>query len=43
VRIARFGKPLATADSKLKKDGKEKAVEIGGGIWVYFHDWQMKK
>jgi cobalt/nickel transport protein len=34
---------LTTADSKLKKDGKEKAVEIGGVIWVYFHDWQMKK
>lgn len=34
---------LATADSKMKKDGKEKAVEIGGVIWVYFHDWQMKK
>ena len=34
---------LATADFKLKKDGKDKAVEIGGVIWVYFHDWQMKK
>jgi cobalt/nickel transport protein len=34
---------LATADFKLKKDGKEKAVEIGGVIWVYFQDWQMKK
>jgi cobalt/nickel transport protein len=34
---------LTTADSKIKKDGKEKAVEIGGVIWVYFHDWQMKK
>jgi cobalt/nickel transport protein len=34
---------LTTADSKLKKDGKEKAVEIGGVIWVYFHDWQTKK
>jgi cobalt/nickel transport protein len=34
---------LTTADSKLKKDGKEKAVEIGGVIWVYFHDWQLKK
>ena len=34
---------LATADSKMKKDGKEKAVEIGGVIWVYFHDWQTKK
>ena len=34
---------LTTADFKLKKDGKDKAVEIGGVIWVYFHDWQMKK
>jgi len=34
---------LTTADSKLKKDGKEKAVEIGGVIWVYFQDWQVKK
>lgn len=34
---------LTTADFKLKKDGKEKAVEIGGVIWVYFHDWQTKK
>jgi len=34
---------LTTADFKLKKDGKDKAVEIGGVIWVYFHDWQVKK
>jgi cobalt/nickel transport protein len=34
---------LTTADFKLKKDGKDKAVEIGGVIWVYFHDWQTKK
>jgi cobalt/nickel transport protein len=34
---------LTTADFKLKKAGKDKAVEIGGVIWVYFHDWQMKK
>ncbi len=34
---------LTTADSKLKKEGKEKAVEIGGVIWVYFHEWQTKK
>lgn len=34
---------LTTADFKLKKDGKDKAVEIGGVIWVYFHDWQAKK
>jgi cobalt/nickel transport protein len=34
---------LTTADSKMKKDGKERAVEIGGVIWVYFQDWQVKK
>jgi len=34
---------LTTADFKLKKDGKDKAVEIGGVIWVYFHEWQTKK
>lgn len=34
---------LTTADFKLKREGKEKAVEIGGVIWVYFHDWQSKK
>jgi cobalt/nickel transport protein len=34
---------LTTADFKLKKDGKDKPVEIGGVIWVYFQDWQMKK
>jgi cobalt/nickel transport protein len=34
---------LNTADFKLKKDGKDKAVEIGGVLWVYFHDWQAKK
>jgi cobalt/nickel transport protein len=34
---------LTTADFKLEKDGKDKAVEIGGVIWVFFHDWQMKK
>ncbi len=34
---------LSTADFKLKKDGKDKAVEIGGVIWVYFHEWQERK
>jgi cobalt/nickel transport protein len=34
---------LTTADFKLKKDGKDKAVEIGGVIWVYFQDWQTRK
>jgi cobalt/nickel transport protein len=34
---------LTTADFKLKKDGKDKAVEIGGVIWVYFQEWQTKK
>ena len=24
-------------DAKMKKDGKEKDVELGGVIWVYFH------
>lgn len=33
---------LAPADFKLKKDGKDKAVEIGGVIWVYFHAWKEK-
>ncbi len=33
---------LAPAEFKLKKDGKEKAVEIGGVIWVYFHEWKEK-
>lgn len=30
---------LTTADYKIKHDGQDKAVEIGGVIWVYFHDW----
>ena len=30
---------LNTADFKLKKDGKDKAVEIGAVIWVYFSEW----
>jgi len=34
---------LSTADFKLKKDGKDKAVEIGGVIWVYFFEWQGRK
>jgi cobalt/nickel transport protein len=34
---------LTKADFKLKKNGKEKAVEIGGVIWVYFHDWPVKR
>ena len=34
---------LTTADFKLKKDGKDKPVEIGAIIWVYFYDWQPKK
>jgi cobalt/nickel transport protein len=34
---------LNSADFKLKKDGKDKAVELGAIIWVYFHDWQPKK
>lgn len=34
---------LTTADFKLKKDGKDKPVEIAGVIWVYFHEWPNKK
>jgi cobalt/nickel transport protein len=34
---------LSSAGFKLKKDGKDKAVEIGAVIWVYFHEWQVKK
>ncbi|MGE5256099.1 MAG: DUF4198 domain-containing protein [Hyphomicrobiales bacterium] len=34
---------LTTADFKLKKDGMDKPVEIGGVIWVYFNDWQVNK
>jgi nickel transport protein len=28
---------LTTDDAKLKKDGKDKSVEVGGVIWVYAH------
>jgi cobalt/nickel transport protein len=28
---------LAEDDAKIKKDGKDKKVELGGVIWVYFH------
>ena len=31
---------LNPADFKLKRDGKEKDVELGAVIWVKFHDWQ---
>jgi cobalt/nickel transport protein len=34
---------LTTADFKLKKDGNDKPVEIGGVIWVYFHEWPGRK
>jgi cobalt/nickel transport protein len=33
---------LNTADFKLKKDGKDKPVELGAIIWVYFQEWQTK-
>ena len=33
---------LTTADYTLEHDGQDKAVEIGGVIWVYFHDWNRK-
>jgi cobalt/nickel transport protein len=31
---------LNTADKKLKKDGREKDMEIGAVIWVQFHEWK---
>jgi cobalt/nickel transport protein len=34
---------LNTADFTLKKDGKDKPVEIGAVIWVYFSEWGMTK
>ncbi len=34
---------LTTADYKLKKDGRDKAVEIGGVNWVYFQEGGVKK
>ena len=30
---------LNTADYTIKHDGKDKDVEMGAVIWVYFHDW----
>ncbi len=30
---------LNTADFTLKKDGKDKPVEIGAVMWVYFSEW----
>jgi len=33
---------LSKADKKLKYKGKDKDVEIGAVIWVYFHEWQGK-
>jgi len=29
---------LNEADFKLKREGRDKAIELGGVIWVYFHD-----
>jgi len=31
---------LSTADYTIEHDGKEKDVERGAVIWVYFHDWK---
>jgi cobalt/nickel transport protein len=31
---------LSTADFTIKRDGEDKAVEMGAVIWVYFHDWK---
>jgi cobalt/nickel transport protein len=33
---------LNTADVTIEHDGKEKDVEMGAVIWVYFHDWNAK-
>ncbi len=34
---------LTTADYKIKHDGKEKPVEVGGVIWVKFLPWNKGK
>ena len=31
---------LNIADYTIKHDGKDKEVEMGAVIWVYFHDWK---
>ena len=31
---------LNTAEETIKHDGKDKDVEMGAVIWVYFHDWK---
>jgi cobalt/nickel transport protein len=31
---------LTTADYKLKQDGQDKDVELGGVLWLYFHEFQ---
>jgi cobalt/nickel transport protein len=33
---------LKTSDSKMKKDGKEKEVELGAVMWVEFKEWKTK-
>ena len=33
---------LSSADFKLKKDGKDRDVELGAVIWVEFHEWERK-
>ena len=33
---------LSNADFKLKKDGKDRDVELGAVIWVEFHEWETK-
>lgn len=33
---------LNEADFKIKKDGQDKAVEIGAVLWVHFEPWQQK-
>jgi cobalt/nickel transport protein len=31
---------LNTADYKLQQDGKDKEVELGGVLWLYFHEFR---
>jgi cobalt/nickel transport protein len=34
---------LNEADFKLKREGQDKDIELGGVIWVYFHDFLPAK
>lgn len=33
---------LNTSNDTIKRDGKEKNVELGAVIWIKFHEWKMK-